>query len=44
MEPQLKPGEWELIANFHDESSFHGNEDTQSAWLHVDEQPLHKKG
>ena len=44
VEPQLKPGEREIIANFHDESSFHGNEDVRSAWLRVDEQPLRKKG
>ena len=30
--PSLKPGEKEVIANFHDESSFHQNEYKSTAW------------
>ncbi len=42
--PTLAPGEREIIPNFHDESTFHGNEESRSAWLRKDEQPLRKKG
>ncbi|KJA19534.1 hypothetical protein HYPSUDRAFT_204573 [Hypholoma sublateritium FD-334 SS-4] len=42
--PNLAPGEREIIPNFHDESSFHGNEEVRSLWLRKDEQPLRKKG
>ena len=42
--PTLAPGEREIIPNFHDESTFHGNEESRSAWLRNDEQPLRKKG
>jgi hypothetical protein len=44
VEPNLQPGEREIIANFHDESTFHGNEQKSSAWLRPGEQPLRKKG
>jgi len=40
----LAPGEREIVPNFHDESTFHGNEESRSAWLRKDEQPLQKKG
>ena len=42
--PNLAPGEREVVPNFHDESTFHGNEESRSAWLRKDEQPLRKKG
>src|SRR6267378_6897955 len=42
--PNLAPGEREIVPNFHDESTFHGNEESRSAWLRKDEQPLRKKG
>ena len=42
--PNLAPGEREIIPNFHDESTFHANEESRSAWLQKDEQPLRKKG
>ena len=42
--PNLAPGECEIVPNFHDESTFHGNEESRSAWLRKDEQPLRKKG
>ncbi|KAF8179909.1 hypothetical protein BJ912DRAFT_1062706 [Pholiota molesta] len=41
--PNLQPGEKEVVPNFHDESSFHGNESMRSAWLRAGEQPLRKK-
>ena len=31
--PTLAPGEREIIPNFHNESTFHGNEESSSAWL-----------
>ena len=42
--PLFQPGEREIIPNFHDESSFHANEEVRSLWLQEGEQPLHKKG
>ena len=42
--PLLQPGKREIIPNFHDESSFHANEEVRSLWLRAGEQPLHKKG
>ena len=42
--PNLAPGEREIVPNFHNESTFHGNEESGSAWLRKDEQPLRKKG
>ena len=44
VEPMLHPGEREIIPNFHDESTFHGNDEKGSAWLQKDKQPLRKKG
>ncbi|KAI9448581.1 hypothetical protein H4582DRAFT_1796117, partial [Lactarius indigo] len=44
VEPKLQPGEQEIIPNFHDESTFHGNDETRSAWLQKGKQPLRKKG
>ena len=44
VEPVLKPGEKEIIPHFHDECCFHANDETRSAWLRKDEQPLRKKG
>ena len=38
--PNLAPGECEIVPNFHDKSTFHGNEESSSAWLRKDEQPL----
>ncbi|KAF9489321.1 hypothetical protein BDN71DRAFT_1484845 [Pleurotus eryngii] len=43
VEPKLKPGEQEIIALFHDESCFHANEQSNTAWLQLGEQPLCKK-
>lgn len=31
--PTLEPGEREIIPNFHDESSFHGNNEARNLWL-----------
>jgi hypothetical protein len=42
--PNLQPGEREIIPNFHDESTFHANEEVRSLWLRKGEQPLRKKG
>jgi hypothetical protein len=42
--PTLQPGEREIIPNFHDESTFHANEEVRSVWLQKGEQPLRKKG
>ena len=42
--PNFAPGEHEIVPNFHDESTFHGNEKLHSTWLQKDEQPLQKKG
>jgi hypothetical protein len=42
--PNLAPGECEIVPNFHNESTFHANEESRSAWLRKDEQPLRKKG
>jgi hypothetical protein len=42
--PILQPGEREIIPNFHDESTFHANEEVRSLWLRKGEQPLRKKG
>jgi hypothetical protein len=44
VEPKLNPGECEIIPNFHDECSFHANDEVQNLWLQKGEQPLHKKG
>lgn len=44
VEPTLQPGEKEIIPNFHDKSSFHGNKEVRSLWLQKGDQPLHKKG
>ncbi|KAF9007327.1 hypothetical protein BDZ89DRAFT_1231838 [Hymenopellis radicata] len=41
--PTLAPGEKEIIAQFHDESSFHANEYMSSAWLTHGQQKLQKK-
>jgi hypothetical protein len=40
----LNPGEHEIIPNFHNESSFHANEEVRNLWLRKGEQPLRKKG
>jgi len=42
--PTLKPGEQEIISNFHDKSCFHANDTVNSLWLRQEEQPLQKKG
>ena len=42
--PILQPGEREIIPNFHDESTFHANDEVRSVWLRKGEQPLCKKG
>ncbi len=44
VKPTLKPGEREIIPNFHDESCFHANDAVNSLWLRQGEQPLRKKG
>jgi len=44
VEPTLQPGERKIIPNFHDESTFHANEEVRSVWLWKEEQPLRKKG
>ncbi|KIL56227.1 hypothetical protein M378DRAFT_50672, partial [Amanita muscaria Koide BX008] len=44
IEPVLQDSEKEIIPNFHDESVFHHNDMSRSAWLQRDEHPLHKKG
>jgi len=44
VKPILQPGEREIIPNFHDESSFHANEEVRNLWLRKGEQPLRKKG
>ncbi|PCH36576.1 hypothetical protein WOLCODRAFT_82413, partial [Wolfiporia cocos MD-104 SS10] len=44
VKPPLSAGEKEIVAYFHDESSFHANEETRSLWLRDGEQPLRKKG
>lgn len=44
VEPVLQPGECKIIPNFHDESTFHANEEVRSVWLWEGEQPLCKKG
>ena len=44
MEPVLQPGECEIIPNFHDESTFHANEEVRSVWLWKGEQLLRKRG
>jgi hypothetical protein len=31
--PNLAPGDCEIVLNFHDKSTFHGNEESRSAWL-----------
>ena len=41
--PNLAPSKWEIIPNFHNESGFHANEESHSARLRKDEQPLQKK-
>jgi hypothetical protein len=42
--PKLKPGEKWIITEWHDKSCLHTNNETNSAWLQKDEQPLQKKG
>jgi hypothetical protein len=37
VEPTLKPGEREIIPNFHDESSFHANDEVRNLWLMLSE-------
>jgi hypothetical protein len=44
VEPNLRPGEQEIISNFHDESSFHANEEVKSLWLQKGKQLLCRKG
>jgi hypothetical protein len=44
VEPTLRPGERDIIPNFHDESSFHANEEVRSLWLQKGEQLLRRKG
>ena len=41
--PNLAPGEHEIVPIFHDRSTFHENEESHSAWLQRDEQPLQRK-
>ncbi|KAK0207757.1 hypothetical protein IW262DRAFT_1450785 [Armillaria fumosa] len=41
--PTLKPGEKEILAEFHDESTFHANDHVLSAWLAKGQQKLQKK-
>ncbi|EJD54935.1 hypothetical protein AURDEDRAFT_155172 [Auricularia subglabra TFB-10046 SS5] len=43
LELTLKPGEKELVVIFHDESSFHANDQQQSLWLKKDQQVLRSK-
>ncbi|KAF8303445.1 hypothetical protein DL93DRAFT_2066830, partial [Clavulina sp. PMI_390] len=43
--PKLAEGEKQIIANFHDECSFHGNDFRTSAWsVNKGSMPLQKKG
>ncbi|KIK24654.1 hypothetical protein PISMIDRAFT_29102 [Pisolithus microcarpus 441] len=44
VEPDLFPGEKPIKAYFHDECSFHANDNVSHAWLRPGEQPLRKKG
>ena len=44
VEPTLQPREREIIPNFHDESTFHANEEVRSVWLRKEQQSLRKKG
>ena len=44
MKPILNPGEREIILNFHDESSFHANEEVRNLWLRKGEQPPKRGG
>ncbi|KAJ3978339.1 hypothetical protein F5890DRAFT_1602365 [Lentinula detonsa] len=44
IEPHLQPGEYELIPQFHDESSFHHLDYQSRLWLKPTDQPLRKKG
>ncbi|KIO14505.1 hypothetical protein M404DRAFT_60519, partial [Pisolithus tinctorius Marx 270] len=44
IEPDLRPCERRLKVYYHDECSFHANDNTNSAWLHRDEHILRKKG
>ncbi|KAK0483349.1 hypothetical protein IW261DRAFT_1417262 [Armillaria novae-zelandiae] len=41
--PTLAPGEKEILAEFHDESSFHANDHVLLAWLAKGQQKLQKK-
>jgi len=41
--PMLKEGQHRIIAQYHDESCFHANDEAQNLWLQPGEQPLRKK-
>ena len=41
--PELEEGQLRIIAQFHDESCFHVNDEARNLWLQAREQPLHKK-
>ncbi|KXN89679.1 hypothetical protein AN958_05341 [Leucoagaricus sp. SymC.cos] len=43
VEPDLAPGEKEIIPLWQDETCCQANEHASSAWLHEDQQPLRKK-
>ena len=41
--PELEEGQLRIIAQFHDESCFHANDEARNLWLQAGEQPLRKK-
>jgi len=41
--PELEEGQRRIIAEYHDESCFHANDEAQNLWLRPGEQPLRKK-
>ena len=41
--PELEEGQLCIIAQFHDESCFHANDEAQNLWLQAEQQPLCKK-
>ena len=41
--PELEEGQLCIIAQFHDESCFHANDEARNLWLQAGEQPLRKK-
>ena len=44
IDPELEEGQQQIIAFYHDECCFHAWDESNSAWLRKDEQPLRKKG